>query len=154
MLPKLVERAGRSGQGTITGFYSVLVEADDPNEPIADYLRGLLDGHVWLSRKLAARGHYPAIDVLQSLSRLMPDVTPPPQMEAATAVRRLLAAYSEHEDLITLGAYRQGTNPTLDLAISARAGIHQFLQQPLREASSLEAAQQALMELTHSFVSK
>src|SRR5207302_3527488 len=98
-LPKLVERAGRSPQGTITGFYSVLVEGDDPNEPIADCVRGLLDGHIWLSRKLASRGHYPAIDVLQSISRLMMEVAPAPQIAAATTVRQLLSAYHDHEDL-------------------------------------------------------
>jgi len=147
-LPRLVERAGRSARGTITGFYSVLVEADDPNEPIADCLRGLLDGHIWLSRKLAARGHYPAIDVLQSLSRLMPDVAPPPQLAAAAAVRQLLATYQDHEDLISIGAYRAGTNSTIDLAIAARDEIHRFLQQPVGEKASVETARTALTTLT------
>ena len=104
ILPKLVERAGRSPLGSITAFFSVLVEADDPNEPISDAVRGLLDGHTWLSRKLASRGHYPAIDVLESLSRLMPDVTTPEHLRAAVAVRELMAAYRDHEDLISVGA--------------------------------------------------
>jgi FliI/YscN family ATPase len=147
-LPKLVERAGRSAAGTITGFYSVLVEGDDPNEPIADCVRGLLDGHFWLSRKLASRGQYPAIDVLQSLSRLMTDVTPPEQLAAATSVRQLLSAYNDHEDLISIGAYRQGANAAVDLAIAARDEIRRFLQQGVAEASSVETARAALVKMT------
>jgi flagellum-specific ATP synthase len=147
-LPKLVERAGRSTAGTITGFYSVLVEGDDPNEPIADCMRGLLDGHIWLSRKLAGRGHYPAIDVLQSISRLMSDVAAPPQLAAAAAVRRLLSVLGEHEDLISIGAYRQGTNATLDLAIAARDEIQRFLRQAVTETSSVEAACASLVQMT------
>jgi len=147
-LPKLVERAGRSSRGTITGFYSVLVEGDDPNEPIADCVRGLLDGHIWLSRKLAGQGHYPAIDVLQSLSRLMVDVVPAEHVAAASVVRRLLGAYHEHEDLISIGAYRQGANPTVDLAIAAREEIAHFLRQPMSEWSSVESARLVLMEMT------
>src|SRR6185295_3608636 len=109
LLPKLLERAGRSPRGSITGFYSVLVEGDDPNEPIADAVRGLLDGHTWLSRKLASRGHYPAIDILDSISRLMTQIAPRPQQDAAQAIRELLAAYRDHEDLISIGAYRRGS---------------------------------------------
>ncbi len=95
LLPRLVERAGQSRAGSITAFYTVLVEGDDENEPVADTMRGLLDGHVWLSRKLAGRGHYPAIDVLSSISRLMKDVTTPQHQAAAHTIRQLLAAYAE-----------------------------------------------------------
>ncbi len=109
MLPPLVERAGRTQRGSITGFYSVLVEGDDPQEPISDAVRGLLDGHTWLSRKLAGRGHWPAIDVLESISRLMPDITSREHQDAAQSIRELLAAYREHEDLISIGAYRAGS---------------------------------------------
>ena len=116
-LPKLVERAGRTPQGSITAFYAVLVEADDPNEPISDAVRGLLDGHTWLSRKLSSRGHYPAIDVLESISRLMPEVADDEHLRATCAIRELLGAYRDHEDLISIGAYHQGSNRTVDAAI-------------------------------------
>ena len=117
LLPRLVERAGRTAQGSITAFYAVLVEADDPNEPVSDAIRGLLDGHTWLSRKLGSRGHYPAIDVLESVSRLMTDVTDDEHRRAIYAVRGLMATYREHEDLISLGAYHRGGNKTVDAAI-------------------------------------
>lgn len=147
LLPKLVERAGRARQGSITAFYSVLVEADDPNEPIGDATRGLLDGHVWLSRSLASRGHYPAIDVLESLSRLMPDVTTAEHLEAARAVRELLAAYRDHEDLISIGAYRRGSNPVVDAAIEMRDEINQCLQQRIDEPATLEESRAAAEHL-------
>lgn len=147
-LPKLVERAGRSARGSITAFYSVLVEADDPNEPIGDAVRGLLDGHTWLNRKLASRGHYPAIDVLGSLSRLMPEVASREQQDAATLLRELLAAYRDHEDLISIGAYRRGANPMVDLAQDLLPEINQFLQQRIDEPSSLAAVQGELARLT------
>jgi flagellum-specific ATP synthase len=148
LLPKLLERAGRTERGSITGFYSVLVEGDDPQEPICDTVRGLLDGHVWLSRKLAAHGHYPAIDVLESISRLMIDVVAPEHRQAAGRVRELLAVYREHEDLISIGAYRPGSNHAVDLAITMREKINQFLRQPVDERSSVEQAREALVELT------
>jgi flagellum-specific ATP synthase len=147
MLPKLLERAGRSRSGSITGFYSVLVEGDDPNEPICDAVRGLLDGHTWLSRKLAARGHYPAIDVLESVSRLMTEITNPEHREAAQAVRELMAVYRDHEDLISIGAYRRGSNPTVDLAIDMQGEISAFLRQRVDEPTSVERAKDALVEL-------
>ena len=128
-LPKLVERAGRSEAGSITAYYSVLVEGDDPNEPVADTMRGLLDGHVWLSRNLAARGHYPAIDVLESLSRLAADVTTDEQCRAAQTIRELLSTRREHEDLISIGAYRQGTNRAVDVAIEMESAIEKLLRQ-------------------------
>jgi FliI/YscN family ATPase len=147
MLPKLLERAGRGPRGSITGFYSVLVEGDDPNEPICDAARGLLDGHTWLSRKLAVRGHYPAIDVLESVSRLMMDIADPAHCDAAQQVRALLAAYREHEDLILIGAYRHGSNPLVDRAIELRATLDGFLRQRVDESSSVEGARQALIDL-------
>ena len=147
LMPKLVERAGRSAEGSITAFYTVLVEGDDPNEPISDAVRGLLDGHTWLSRSLATRGHYPAIDVLESISRLMPEVTDAEHREAVTAIRVLMAVYHENEDLISVGAYRQGSNKTLDVAIAMRDEINSFLRQPVEKRGTLEEARQGLMKL-------
>ncbi len=147
LLPRLVERTGRSPEGTITAFYSVLVEADDPTEPVADAMRGILDGHIWLSRTLASRGHYPAVDVLESLSRLMPEVVSPQHLEAAQTIRELLAAYRDHEDLISIGAYRRGSNPTVDVAMELREEIHALLRQGREERSVFEEAQKQLLEL-------
>jgi flagellum-specific ATP synthase len=146
-LSRLVERAGRSRRGSITGVYSVLVEADDPNEPIADAVRGLLDGHIWLSRKLASRGHYPAIDVLESLSRLMHVVAPPEQRQHAQRVREWLSAYRDHEDLISIGAYRRGSHAAVDTALALRDELDRFLRQPMQESCTLEAARRALTQL-------
>ena len=145
LLAKLVERAGRTPQGSITAFYSVLVEADDPQEPIADTVRGLLDGHTWLSRSLAARGHYPAIDVLESISRLMPELIDQPHRVAAQRLRELLAAYRDHEDLISIGAYRRGSHPVVDAAIDMRASIDAFLQQRMDESCDLQSAREGLL---------
>ena len=147
MLPRLVERAGRGPVGTITAFYSVLVEADDPHEPIADCLRGLLDGHIWLSRKLASAGHYPAIDVLESLSRLMPEVTSAEHRQAAGTIRRLLAAYREHEDLITVGAYRRGSDKVVDCALELREAIEGYLRQPVDTPATFQETLQQLLLL-------
>jgi flagellum-specific ATP synthase len=147
MLPRLVERAGRSPEGSITAFYSVLVEGDDANEPIADAVRGLLDGHTWLSRKLATRNHYPAIDLLESISRLMTEITPDDHREAAGVVRELLATHRDHEDLISIGAYRRGSQRTVDLAIDMLESIQQFLRQRVDERSSVEEARTALLQL-------
>lgn len=147
LLPRLVERAGRSKVGSITALYSVLVEGDDENEPIADCVRGLIDGHTWLSRKIAARNHYPAIDVLPSLSRLMNDITLPEHREAAGVVRELLAAYRDHEDLISIGAYRKGANRTVDLAIDMLEPINTFLRQRIDEGSNVAEARTLLGQL-------
>jgi flagellum-specific ATP synthase len=147
MLPRLLERAGRSARGSITGFYSVLVEGDDPQEPVADAVRGLLDGHTWLSRALAARGHYPAIDVLSSISRLMNDITGRAQQDAAAQVRELLAAYRDHEDLISIGAYRKGANRNVDAALDMREEFDRFLRQRIEEPVTLADAASALVEL-------
>jgi flagellum-specific ATP synthase len=129
LLPRLVERAGQAKKGSITAFYSVLVEGDDENEPVADTVRGLLDGHIWLSRKIAARGHYPAVDVLASISRLMNDVASEEHKTAAQTIRRLLASYAEHEDLISIGAYRRGANRVVDAAVEMRDAIEELFRQ-------------------------
>ena len=153
-LTKLVERAGCSTAGSITAFYSVLVEGDDENEPIADSMRGLLDGHIWLSRELAQRGHYPAIDILGSISRLMPDLASDEHRDAAQFVRELLAAYRDQEDLISIGAYRAGSNPMVDLAIAHRDIINAFLRQKIDEASSVDSARDYLLQLKQRFAAQ
>jgi flagellum-specific ATP synthase len=147
MLPRLVERAGRTRLGSITAFYSVLVEADDPQEPIGDAVRGLLDGHTWLSRKLASRGHYPAIDLLGSISRLMTEVTGREHREAASFLRELLAAHRDHEDLISIGAYRRGSNRAVDLALEHWEPMQQFLRQGSDESSTVQQAAEWLVQL-------
>ena len=134
-------------QGSITAFYTVLVEADDPNEPISDAVRGLLDGHTWLSRNLASRGHYPAVDVLESVSRLMPEVADEEHRRAVYALRELLAAYRDHEDLISIGAYRRGSNRTVDAAIDMRAEIDGYLRQPVEQPSSPADARDGLLKI-------
>jgi FliI/YscN family ATPase len=147
LLPKLVERAGRAANGSITGFYSVLVEGDDPQEPISDAVRGLLDGHTWLSRKLAARAHYPAIDVLGSISRLATDITPRAQQDAAQSVRELLAAYRDHEDLISIGAYRRGASRIVDATIDLQDEINRYLRQRIDERVTMTDAAAGLAAL-------
>jgi flagellum-specific ATP synthase len=147
MLPRLVERAGQARTGSITAYYSVLVEGDDENEPVADTVRGLLDGHIWLSRKLAARGQYPAVDVLQSISRLMNDITSPEHQSAAQMIRRLLAAYSDHEDLLSIGAYRRGSNRVVDAAVEMRESIEEFFRQPIAQKLSRDEVLAQLLAL-------
>jgi FliI/YscN family ATPase len=147
LLPKVVERAGRSRAGSITAFYTVLVEGDDPNEPISDTVRGLLDGHTLLSRKIAARGHYPAIDVLESISRVAPDITSHDHQEAARTLRRMLAAHRDAEDLISIGAYRAGSNPWVDAALAMKNEIDAFLQQAIEDSASMENSCEALARL-------
>ncbi|MEW6269003.1 MAG: FliI/YscN family ATPase [Thermodesulfobacteriota bacterium] len=138
MLPRLLERAGATERGSVTGIYSVLVDGDDMNEPVADATRGLLDGHVVLSRALADEGHFPAIDVLRSVSRLMTEVVPPAQLAAAQKVRAWLAAYRDAEDLINIGAYTSGTSPRIDEAVARRGAIAQLLRQGLGERSTFD----------------
>jgi FliI/YscN family ATPase len=150
ILPKVFERAGSFAQGTITGFFTVLVEGDDMNEPIADAVRGILDGHIILSRQLGAAGHYPAIDVLSSLSRVASHVTTPEHMKTARKVREAMAAYHASEDLIQLGAYVSGSNPKLDSSIKAREKINQFLRQDAGETASVEQTLSTLTEIAAS----
>jgi len=135
LLPRLLERPGMSDTGSITAFFTVLVDGDDLNEPISDAVRGILDGHIVLSRSLAAANHYPAIDVLNSVSRLMPDITPEEHRAHAGRFRDLLAAYRQAEDLINIGAYVAGSNPRVDEAISSYQSIVDFLRQGINECS-------------------
>jgi flagellum-specific ATP synthase len=147
LLPRLLERAGQGPDGSITGLYTVLVEGDDMNEPIADTARSLLDGHVVLSRRLASEGHYPAIDVLASISRVMTDIVPSPHQLQASRVRAWLSAHRDAEDLIQIGAYAKGSNATIDEAIARLPAIQTFLRQPLDESVGLDASAAALATL-------
>jgi flagellum-specific ATP synthase len=133
MLPRLLERAGNNERGSITGLYTVLVEGDDFNEPISDAVRSILDGHVALSRRLAAVNQYPAIDILDSISRLMIDVSTPEHLTLAARVREIVATYRESEDLINIGAYVKGSSSKIDYAISKIGEINQFFRQAIEE---------------------
>ncbi len=152
LLPRLLERAGTSATGSITGLYTVLVDGDDMNEPIADAVRSILDGHVVLTRSLAHSGHYPAIDVLQSVSRLVGEIVTPEVREAGDRLRAALAAYRDKEDLISIGAYQPGTDPILDAAISLRTAIDAFLKQRVDEPSVADEADAQLLGLAHELV--
>lgn len=144
-LPKLLERAGRfRNRGTITGLYTVLVDGDDMTEPVADSVRSILDGHIVLSRALAARNHFPAIDVLNSASRVMRDITSPRHQELSGNARSVLASYAEAEDLINIGAYAKGSNPKIDYAISKIDPITEFLQQNYTETTTLNESLERL----------
>ena len=147
LLPKLLERAGASDRGSITGLYTVLVDGDDMNEPIADAARSILDGHIVLSRKLASANHYPAIDILESVSRVMPDVVDANHASAASAVRDILATYRDAEDLVNIGAYVSGSNPRVDLALSKIEAIRHYLRQGIYETSSYPESLASLMSV-------
>jgi flagellum-specific ATP synthase len=147
MLARLVERAGRFSEGSITAFYTVLMEADDQQDPIVDTVRSLLDGHIVLDRRLALRNHYPPISVLDSLSRLMPSVCSRAHMQKAGALRMLLAAYARAEDLVRIGAYQRGTDSTLDKALAALPRIDKFLQQEPDEPAPLALNLEQLLAL-------
>jgi flagellum-specific ATP synthase len=147
LLPKLLERSGTSARGSITGLYTVLVDGDDMNEPIADAVRSILDGHVVLSRDLAHAGHYPAVDVLASVSRLVGEVVTSEVRAAGEEVRRLMAAYRDKADLIAIGAYARGSDPLTDAAIGARGPIDGFLRQGVTEVSTADEADSALTNL-------
>lgn len=148
MMPHLLERAGTNAQGTITAFYTVLVDADDMNDPIADTARAILDGHIVLSRSLTQRGHYPPIDPLASLSRVMPNIVDAEHQRRANRLRRLLAAYRDAEDLILIGAYQKGTHPLVDIALERIPAIHAFLQQTPHEHSPFDETLKQLYTLT------
>jgi len=150
LLPRVFERAGRFKNGSITAFFTVLVEGDDMNEPIADAVRGILDGHIVLSRALGQKGHYPAIDVLQSVSRLAPRVAVAGQAEAANRVRETMALLENAADLIRVGAYASGSNPQLDAAIAIEQEISRFLRQKPHETSEMEATAKRLAQLASS----
>jgi flagellum-specific ATP synthase len=147
MLSRLVERAGRFSSGSITAFYTVLMEGDDQQDPLVDTVRSLLDGHIVLDRNLASRGHYPAISILDSLSRLMPSLCSREHIEKARALRTMLAAYQRSEDLIRIGAYQAGTDPTLDKAIAGLPNLTNFLRQSREDLSSFQQGLQQLMAL-------
>ena len=148
-LPALVERAGNGaeGQGSITAFFTVLTEGDDLQDPIADAARAILDGHIVLSRELADSGHYPAIDVEKSISRVMPMVTSEEHMMMARTVKQCYSLYQQNRDLITIGAYQKGADPRLDQAIAIRPKLEQFLQQKMKEVVSYSDCLQALHQV-------
>jgi flagellum-specific ATP synthase len=138
MLPKLLERTGNFKDGSITGIYTVLVEGDDTDEPISDTVRGIIDGHIVLSRTIAMRNHYPAIDVRASISRLMNEIVSEEHMLLASKLRRILSVYYENFDLISIGAYKAGTNPELDYAVANIEKINEFLRQTTSESFDYE----------------
>ena len=147
LLPKVLERAGNFPKGSITGFFTVLVEGDDFNEPICDAVRAILDGHIILSRQLAAQGHYPAIDILQSVSRLNSQIATAPQQAAGRKLREALAAYRDAEDLIQLGAYVAGSNPVLDASIQLRPELLNFLRQDHAATAKIQETLSRMQEL-------
>lgn len=147
VLPRLLERTGTAEVGTITAFYTVLVEGDDMNEPVADAVRGILDGHIVLSRDLAARNHYPSIDVLESISRLMIEVDDDEHLKYANQLKEVMANYKQAEDLIQIGAYVKGSDPKVDYAISKIDRINTFLRQGIFETSTFEDTKQALIKI-------
>ena len=147
MLPRLLERSGTSERGAITALYTVLVEGDDMNEPITDAVRGILDGHIVMSRALANSNHYPAIDILDSVSRLTRDICTPPELEVAARAREILAVYRRNEDLITIGAYPKNSNPLVDRAIELREPLNRFLRQGVDEFTQRAEAFAALRRI-------
>ncbi len=146
-LPRLLERAGRNERGSITGIYTVLVEGDDMNEPIADAIRSIVDGHIVLRRELAHEGHYPAIDILSSVSRVIRDIAKPGQLQAYQKLVKVLSTYKRAEDLINIGAYTKGSNPDIDYAIEKIDKVKEFLRQDVDEASPLDVSISRLIEL-------
>jgi len=147
-MPKLLERSGTSAKGSITGFYTILVDGDDMDEPVSDTVRGILDGHIVLSRKFAQAYHYPAIDILQSVSRLAPSIAGRVTNKAAGLIRRNMAVYAEAEDLISVGAYQKGSNPAVDEAIDKHWAIKDFLIQDVQEHSSLKETLETMSGIT------
>ncbi|MCC6358623.1 MAG: FliI/YscN family ATPase [Phycisphaerales bacterium] len=153
LLPRLLERAGRTAEGSITGVYTVLVEGGDVDEPLADAVRGILDGHIWLSRSLANRGHFPAIDVLQSISRVADDVVDTGHSLAVREVRRVLATWNDIEDLVSIGAYAPGANVEYDVAVRLHDAINAFLQQDRRQSAEFIETDRLLRQLGQAIVS-
>src|SRR6056297_508135 len=149
-LPKLLERTGTNDRGSITALYAVLVEGDDFNEPISDTVRGILDGHITLSRQLASKNHFPAVDVLESVSRVMKDVVTEEHIENANKLKKLLADYKEAEDLISIGAYERGSNPKVDRAIDKIDRINDFLTQRIEEKVSFSETKNRLAQIINS----
>jgi flagellar biosynthesis/type III secretory pathway ATPase len=147
MLPRLLERSGQADKGSITALYTVLVEGDDLEEPIADEVRGILDGHIVLDRNIFARGHYPAIDISASLSRVMDGIVGPDHRAAAGVLRELISRHEQNRDLIGLGAYKSGVDARIDRAISAMPDIERLLRQPARECVSFEEAVAQLRQI-------
>ncbi len=147
MLPRLMERSGMSDKGSITAFYTVLVDGDDFNEPIADAVRGILDGHIVLSRALAGKNHYPAIDILNSVSRLMSEIATDEHKKAASLARDLLATYKNSEDLINIGAYVKGSNPKVDMAIQYNDELNDYLRQGIKEHSEFQESVTRLVNM-------
>jgi flagellar biosynthesis/type III secretory pathway ATPase len=147
LLPRLLERSGKFRTGSITAFYTVLVEGDDMNDPIADSVRSILDGHIVLDRELASRGHYPCIDILASNSRLMSHLADPDAMAAAYEIRDLLATHRKSEDLINIGAYKRGTNKRIDLALDRNESFVSFLRQRAENCSTMTETRNALVKL-------
>lgn len=147
MLPRLMERSGNSSKGSITAFYTVLVDGDDMNEPISDAARGILDGHIILSRKLAAKNHYPAIDILPSISRLMSEIADDDIKAKAGDLRDIISTYNEAEDLINIGAYQKGSNPKIDRAIKLIDSVEGFVKQSMTEHSCLEETFSRLIDI-------
>lgn len=150
ILPVLLERSGTSDKGSITAFYNVLVEGDDMDEPITDAVRGILDGHIVLERKLAERGHYPAINVNASISRLMPEITSEMHQNAAQRLKQLYSSYKDMEDLILMGAYQHGSSPEVDAAINMKPAFDEFLKQGIFEESSFEESKRRLLSFFYS----
>ncbi len=147
LMPQLLERAGKTSSGSLTGLFTVLVEGDDINEPISDAARGFLDGHVWLSRDLANRGHYPAVSVLESISRVMNDVVDKEHLDAAAQIRRLLAVWADIEDMVNIGAYAEGTNAEFDTVIRMKPKVDAFLRQDMGERTELDDSRSSLIAL-------
>ncbi len=148
LMPTLFERSGRTNKGSITGLYTVLVEGDDINEPVADATRSILDGHVWLSRDLANRGHYPAVSVLESISRVMSDVIDDDHAAAAATLREVLAVWNDIEDLVNIGAYAAGANVEYDVAVKMKPTIDEFLRQPIADPADFTETRSRLEEIS------
>jgi flagellum-specific ATP synthase len=144
MMPRLLERAGQSAKGSITGIYSVLVEGDDFTEPVADTVRSILDGHIVLNRRLASQNHYPAIDVLDSVSRVATDVVSEDRLRLANRFKDIMATYREAEDLINIGAYKAGASPEIDLALKKIGPMRGFLKQGIFETAAIRESWERL----------